>query len=111
MCSMRSGRGGAAVGGGAPPASSAASARQRRSARAFTTRSGPADAPRYGRLPELDLVAVGVDEPAEASILVLFDLADDLGTAEMHLSERAVEIVDDQVEHERARRRRKIVGI
>src|SRR5207253_9281573 len=63
------------------------------------------------RLPELDLVAVRIDEPAEASVLVLLDLADDLGAAEMHLTERTVEIVDDEIEHEFALRRREVIGV
>src|SRR5574340_918381 len=52
------------------------------------------------RLPELDLVAVGIDEPAEAAVFVLFHLADHLTAAEMHLSERAIEIVHYEIEHE-----------
>src|SRR6185295_7265811 len=62
-------------------------------------------------LPELDLVAVRIDEPAKAALFVLFDLADHLIATEMNLTERAVEIVDDEIEHELALRRREVIGV
>ena len=71
----------------------------------------PVDAAGQRWLPQLDLVAVGIDEPAKAPVLVLLDLADDLPAAQVHLTQRAVEIVDDQVEHELPLRRRKVIGV
>src|SRR5689334_12368500 len=63
------------------------------------------------RLPQFDLVSIGIDEPAESTVFVLFDLADHLSAAEMDLAEGAVEIVDDQVEHEFARRGPEVIGV
>src|SRR5947209_2338479 len=62
-------------------------------------------------LPELDLVTVRIDEPTEAAVFVLFDLAYHLSAAEMNLTERAVEIIDDEIEHEFAFRRREVIGV
>src|SRR6266849_9772677 len=62
-------------------------------------------------LQELDLVTVRIDEPTEAAVFMLFDLADHLSAAEMNLTERAVEIVDDEIEHEFALGRREVIGV
>src|SRR6266496_1853692 len=63
------------------------------------------------RLPQLDFVTVGIDKPAETAVFVLLDFADDLRAAEVYLAERAVEIVDDQVEHELARGGSEVIGL
>src|SRR5215218_5787048 len=53
-------------------------------------------------LPQLHLVAVRIDEPAEPPIFMLFDLTDDLRAAGVNLGERTIQVIDDQVEHEHA---------
>lgn len=67
---------------------------------------------RYGRpLPQLDLVAFGIDEPAESTVLILCDLADLLCTASLNLSERFVKVVDDEIEHVLLIRRIEVGGV
>ena len=48
------------------------------------------------RLPELDLVALGIHEPAEATVVLLFTVLHDLGSPFGYLSERAVQVVDQE---------------
>src|ERR1700674_4359635 len=69
------------------------------------------DAAGMRRLPQLYLVAVGIEKPAKAAVLVLLDFADHPPSSQGHLSQRLIEIVDDQVEHEVMIRRRKIISI
>ena len=42
---------------------------------------------------------------------MLLDFADHLPSSQVHLAQRSVEIVDDEVEHELMSRRRKIIGV
>ena len=79
-----------------PPARRRAAAARPILAATPMSHSGRPDAARQRRLPQLDLVAVGIEEPAEASVLVLLDFADHLPSSQMHLAERLVEVVDDR---------------
>src|SRR5262245_34783753 len=57
------------------------------------------------RLPELDLVAVRIEKPAESPIRVALRLAHDGAAGDLDLGESLIDVVDDEVEHERRRRR------
>ena len=49
--------------------------------------------------PELDFVAVGVDEPAEFVVVVGLRLAGQLGAASLGLAQGFVQVVDNEVEY------------
>src|SRR5574340_293931 len=107
MCSMRASPSRLAGAGGVPhPPSASTAATHARSAErsvrspALFFRIFDTGRAAGRRLPELDLVAVGIDEPAEAAVFVVFHLADHLTAAGMHLSARAIEIVHYEIEHE-----------
>ena len=51
------------------------------------------------RLPELEAVAFGVGGPAEAAVVVVFDLVVDAGAGGAELGEHGVEVADAVVEH------------
>jgi len=51
------------------------------------------------RLPELHLVTVGIQEPAEASVGIVPNAPDCLATCRDHLRKRTLDIVDDEVDH------------
>src|SRR4051794_17971628 len=54
----------------------------------------------HHRLPELDLVSVGVHDPRELAVLVRFGSADDAHAGGTELREHLDEIVDPVVDHE-----------
>ena len=55
--------------------------------------------PRRRGLPQLDLVTVRIDAPAETAVIVFLDRPDDLRSARPDLVKSPIEIVDDQVEN------------
>src|SRR6266571_4271382 len=64
----------------------------------------------HGRLPELHLVPIRIQEPAEPTIRVLFDIANDLTPTSPNLLERLVEVVNDQIDDEWLRRWPEVAG-
>src|SRR2546430_1508042 len=69
------------------------------------------DAAGKRRLPQLYLVAVGIETPAKAAVFMLLDFADHPPSSQVHLTQRFIEIVDDEVEHDLMIRGRKIISI
>src|SRR4051812_3189967 len=57
------------------------------------------------RLPQLDLVAVGIHDPGELAVLVLLGPLDDRDAVLLELRENSPEIVDAVVDHEARRTR------
>src|SRR5690349_9391328 len=52
------------------------------------------------RLPELDLVVVGIEDPGELAVLVRLGPLEDLDAGRAQLGEELVEVVDPVVDHE-----------
>ncbi len=64
-----------------------------------------------GGLPELDAVALGIGDPAEAAdAFHLLDVVDDIGALVAELGEHGVEVADPEVEHGLLRSRPEVVG-
>ena len=65
----------------------------------------------FGWLPELDTISFRVGDPAEPTVLVLFDPVDDVHAVLPQFRENPIEIVNSKVQHEAAVGRPKVVGV
>src|SRR5215216_3919222 len=53
------------------------------------------------RLPQFDLVSLGIDDPAKLAVLGVVDLVEDVAALRLERRDQSVKVVDAVVDHER----------